>query len=134
MDSARTGARAPADAVVRTTGSQQVVTPAAQRAIAAVPGVALSAAVFAVTPGDPLAGNLLLRSGNAISTGLLIVNPARYAALVAATPFPAFPGHVLAHPGSGGTDATVARCPRLFKGLRGRSASTADGGPMTGST
>jgi putative ABC transport system permease protein len=97
-----------ADAVVRTTGSRQVVTPAAQRAIASVPGVARSEAVYAVTPGNPLAGNLLLSSGNAISTGVLIVNPARYAALVAATPFPAFPGRALAHPDSAGTVPVVA--------------------------
>jgi putative ABC transport system permease protein len=37
-----------------------------------------------------------------------VVNPARYAALVAATPFPAFPGHVLASPGPGGTVPVIA--------------------------
>jgi len=97
-----------ADAVIRTTGSQQVVTPAAQRAIAAVPGVALSEAVYAVAPGDPFAANLLVGSGNAISTGVVIVNPARYAALVAATPFPAFPAHVLARANPGGPVPVVA--------------------------
>src|SRR5262249_4855351 len=91
-----------ADEAIRTTGSQQVVPPAAQRAIAAVPGVAQSQAVYAVTPGDPLAANLLVGSGSAISTGVLIVNPARYAALVAATPFPAFPARPLARPVPGG--------------------------------
>ena len=97
-----------ADAVIRTKGSQQVVRPAAQRAIAAVPGVTQSEAVYAVTPGDPLAANLLVGTGNAISTGVVIVNPARYAALVAATPFPAFPWHVLGRPTSGGTVPVVA--------------------------
>jgi putative ABC transport system permease protein len=97
-----------ADAVIRTTGSQQVVTAAAQRAIAAVPGVTLSEAVYAVSPGDPLAANLLLGSGHAISTGVLIVNPAQYGALVAATPFPAFPAHVLARANSAGPVPVVA--------------------------
>jgi putative ABC transport system permease protein len=97
-----------ADAVIRTKGSLQVVPPAAQRAIAAVPGVTHAEAVYAVAPGDPLAANLLLGSGGAISTGVLVVNPAQYAALVAATPFPAFPGHLLARPGPGGTVPVVA--------------------------
>jgi len=97
-----------ADAVIRTTGSQQVVPPAAQRAIAAVPGVTHSEAVYAVAPGDPLAANLLTGPGNAISTGVLVVNPARYAALVAATPFPAFPGHLLARTGPSGAVPVIA--------------------------
>jgi putative ABC transport system permease protein len=106
-----------ADAVIRTTGSAQVVSPAAQRAIAAVPGVTLSEAVYAVAPGDPLAANLLVGSGNSISTGVLIVNPARYAALVAATPFPAFPGRLLARPGPGGSVPVVAT-PRVAAAIR----------------
>ena len=106
-----------ADAVIRTKGSQQVVFPAAQRAIAAVPGVTHSEAVYAVTPGDPLAANLLTGSGNAISTGVLVVNPARYAALVAATPFPAFPGHLLASTGPGGAVPVVAT-PKIAAAIR----------------
>ena len=106
-----------ADAVVRTTGSLQVVPPAAQRAIAAVPGVTHSEAVYAVAPGDSLAANLLTGSGNAISTGVLVVNPARYAALVAATPFPAFPGHLLASTGPGGAVPVIAT-PKVAAAIR----------------
>jgi putative ABC transport system permease protein len=106
-----------ADAVIRTTGSQQVVPAAAQRAIAAVPGVTHSEAVYAVAPGDPLAANLLAGPGNAISTGVLVVNPARYAALVAATPFPAFPAPPLARTGSGGTVPVIAT-PKIAAAIR----------------
>ena len=106
-----------ADAVVRTTGSQQVVPTAAQRAIAAVPGVTHSEAVYAVTPGDPLAANLLVGTGNSISTGVLVVDPARYAALVAATPFPAFPGHLLARTGPGGAVPVIAT-PKIAAAIR----------------
>ena len=106
-----------ADAVIRTKGSQQVVFPAAQRAIAAVPGVTHSEAVYAVTPGDPLAANLLEGSGNAISTGVVVADPARYAALVAATPFPAFPGHLLASTGPGGAVPVIAT-PKIAAAIR----------------
>ena len=106
-----------ADAVIRTKGSQQVVFPAAQRAIAAVPGVTHSEAVYAVTPGDPLAANLLERSGNAISTGVVVADPARYAALVAATPFAAFPGHLLASTGSAGAVPVIAT-PKIAAAIR----------------
>lgn len=106
-----------ADAVIRTKGSQQVVFPAAQRAIAAIPGVTHSEAVYAVAPGDSLAANLLTGTGNSISTGVVVVNPARYAALVAATPFPAFDGHVLARPGPGGTVPVIAT-PKLAAAIR----------------
>ena len=104
-----------ADAVVRTKGAQQVVPPAAQRAIAAVPGVTHAEAVYAVAPGDPLAANLLVGSGGAISTGVLVVNPAQYAALVAATPFPAFPGHLLVRPG---TTVPVVATPEVAAAIR----------------
>jgi putative ABC transport system permease protein len=107
-----------ADAVIRTKGSQQVVFPAAQRAIAAVPGVTHSEAVYAVAPGDPLAANLLVGSGSAISTGVLVVNPARYAALVAATPFPAFPGHLLASAGPAGAAVPVIATPKIAAAIR----------------
>ena len=107
-----------ADAVIRTKGSQQVVFPAAQRAIAAVPGVTHSEAVYAVAPGDPLAANLLVGSANAISTGVLVVNPARYAALVAATPFPAFPGHLLASTGPAGAAVPVIATPKIAAAIR----------------
>jgi putative ABC transport system permease protein len=106
-----------ADAVIRTKGSQQVVPPVARRAIAAVPGVTHSEAVYAVAPGDALAANLLTGPGNAISTGAVVVNPAQYAALVAATPFPAFPGQLLASPGPGGAVPVIAT-PKVAAAIR----------------
>jgi putative ABC transport system permease protein len=89
-----------ADAVIRTEGSQQVVGAAAQRAVAAVPGVTHAVPVSVVPPHDPLAASLQ-QAFNGASIGVVIVNPASYAALVAATPFPSFPARLLAKTGSG---------------------------------
>jgi putative ABC transport system permease protein len=89
-----------ADAVIRTTGSQQVVPPAAEKAVASVPGVTHADAVFVVAPHDPLAANLGPGFGGT-SIGVVVVNPASYAALAAATPYPAFPARLLAKTGSG---------------------------------
>jgi putative ABC transport system permease protein len=89
-----------ADAVIRTTGSQQVVPPAAEKAVASVPGVTHADAIFVVAPHDPLAANLGQGFGST-SIGVVVVNPASYAALVAATPYPAFPARLLAKTGSG---------------------------------
>ena len=89
-----------ADAVIQTTGSQQVVPPAAEKAVASVPGVTHADAIFVVAPHDPLAANLGPGFGGT-SIGVVVVNPASYAALVAATPYPAFPARLLAKTGSG---------------------------------
>ena len=97
-----------ADAVVGRTGLQPSVGPQAQRAIAAVPGVQASSAVYLVAAGSPLAGNLLVGIGGAISTGVLVANPASYAALVAHTPWPAFPAGLLARPGPRGAIPVIA--------------------------
>jgi putative ABC transport system permease protein len=74
-----------ADAVIRTEGSLQDVGPAAQRAIAAVPGVTHTAAVYLVAPGDPQDANLLTGLASSQATGVLIVSPQQYAGLTAAT-------------------------------------------------
>lgn len=93
-----------ADAVVTAPAVGPGITPAAQRQIAAVPGVQRWAAV-AVTQGT---------SGQGLQLPVVIVEPGQYAALVATTPGPAFPAAALARgntrvspssagPGSAGT-------------------------------
>ena len=57
-------------------------------------------AIFVVAPHDPLAANLVPGFGGT-SIGVVMVNPVSYAALVAATPYPAFPARLLAKTGSG---------------------------------
>ena len=97
-----------ADVVVKRTGFQTSISPAAQRAIAKVPGVRAQAAIFYVAPGSPLAGNLLIGTEGVLSTGVLIAGPASYAALAADTPWPAFPARLLARPGPGGAIPVIA--------------------------
>jgi putative ABC transport system permease protein len=90
-----------ADAVIQTRGSVQDIGPAPQRAVAAVPGVTHTAAVYVIAPGDPQDANLLTGLGGSVSAGVVIVNPHQYAALVAATPYPGFPaGALTRRPGS----------------------------------
>ncbi len=64
------------------------VTAAAQKAITAVPGVRRSATVWQTSWSAP--------GGQALT--VLAVDPSRYAALVASTPFPRFPASVIAGP------------------------------------
>jgi putative ABC transport system permease protein len=109
-----------ADVVVKRTGFQTSIGPAAQRAMAAVPGVRAQAALFYVAPGSPLAGNLLIGTAGALPTGVLVADPASYAALVAATPWPAFPARLLARPGSGGAVPVIAS-PRVAAAARAGS-------------
>jgi putative ABC transport system permease protein len=97
-----------ADDVIRALGSEQVIGPVPQRAVAAVPGVAHTVAAYVVAPGDQQDANLLLRSGATIQAGVIIVNPQQYAALIASTPFPAFPARLLAQRGTGGAVPVVA--------------------------
>ena len=91
-----------ADAVVDGSGSYLPFGPAAQRAIAAVPGTVRTATVL-VTTGTP---------ANSAALTVAAVNPARYAALIAATPAPRFPASALARrytgPGSQGTVPALA--------------------------
>src|SRR5262249_46299143 len=77
-----------ADAVVTAPAAGPGITPAAQRLITAVPGVERSAAV-SVNPGTAAQSQAL---------SIIFINPRQYAALVAATPAPAFPAAALAPP------------------------------------
>ena len=98
-----------ADAVVSTgteTGpghAPMPVTAAAQQAIAAVPGVRRAATVWTTTWAAPGGQQL----------AVLAVDPARYAALVASTPFPRFPAAAIARTGpvSGGSPVAVLASP-----------------------
>jgi hypothetical protein len=93
-----------ADAVV-STGTEtgpghppMPVTAAAQRAIAAVPGVRRSATVWKTTWAAPGGQQL----------AVLAVDPSRYAALVASTPFPRFPAAAIARTGPVSGQSPVA--------------------------
>jgi putative ABC transport system permease protein len=90
-----------ADALVEAGGSQTSISPAARQAIAAVPGVRLACAAYVIPPGTSLAANQILGTAGATGIGLVIANPAQYAALVANTPWPAFPASLLAPPRAG---------------------------------
>jgi putative ABC transport system permease protein len=92
-----------ADAVIQAQGARPDISPAAQRAIASVPGVRHGSAVYEVSAGSALAANLLVGTTGATSTGVVIVNPAQYAALAGDTPWPAFPAGLLAGAREGGT-------------------------------
>jgi len=92
--------RSGADAVIDTVNSSLPVTPAAQRALAAVPGVQHVAAIT-LTAG-------VLADGTQVA--IAAVAPRQYAALIAATPGPRFPAAALArHAGpAGGAAPAVA--------------------------
>jgi len=94
-----------ADALVGAAGRQISIGPPAQAAIAAAPGVRRAAAVYVAAPGAPGQGVLLIGSGGGVPAGVVIADPARYAALVAGTPWPAFPARALAPPARGGAAA-----------------------------
>jgi putative ABC transport system permease protein len=91
-----------ADAVVDASGSYLPLGPAAQRSIAAVPG-AERTATAAVMTGSP---------ANSGALTVAVVNPARYAALIAGTPARRFPAAALARrhagPGRPGTVPALA--------------------------
>jgi putative ABC transport system permease protein len=91
-----------ADAVVAAAGSQTSIGPGAQAKIAAAPGVRRADAAYVVAPGSTGQGDLLVASGGGVPVGVVVADPARYAALVADTPWPAFPARALAPPGHGG--------------------------------
>ncbi len=86
-----------ADVVIGTSGSNAPLTPATARAIAGVPGVQVSA-VVAVTSGTTADGTTI---------GVVAVDPARYAALIARTPARPFPAG-LAKPAAGGSLPALA--------------------------
>jgi putative ABC transport system permease protein len=87
-----------ADATIDTLDSSLPLTPAAQRAIAAVPGAQRTAAVT-MTTGTQLNGTQI---------AVAIVGPRQYAALIAATPGPAFPAAKLSQAAPGGRVPAVA--------------------------
>ena len=74
------------------------VTAAAQQAIAAVPGVRRAATVWKTTWAAPGGQQL----------AVLAVDPSRYAALVASTPFPRFPAAAIARTGPVSVRSPVA--------------------------
>jgi putative ABC transport system permease protein len=88
------------------------ITPAAQRAIADVPGVQRTAAV-AVTTGT---------SGQGLNLPVAVVDPSSYAALTAATPLPPFPAAALARPAAPQARVPVLVSPAARDILRGRSS------------
>jgi putative ABC transport system permease protein len=95
--------QAGADAVVQS----GVVSPGAARAVAAVPGVRLAYLAYAAGPDAPGSANLVAGPGTgststgsagSVPVGVVVADPARYSALVAGTPWPAFPPGLLAPP------------------------------------
>jgi putative ABC transport system permease protein len=96
-----------ADATVDAAGGTVLIGPAAQAAIAATPGVRHASGVFLMSSGSSQAANLLVGTTGSLSVGVVIVNPAQYAALVADTPWPAFPARLLAAPPAGQRGGTV---------------------------
>jgi putative ABC transport system permease protein len=96
-DQAASWQAAGADAIVTAPAVGPGITPAAQRAIAAVPGVQRTATV-AVATGT---------SGQGLIVPVAIVDPRSYATLTAATPLPPFPAAALAQAGPTGSRARV---------------------------
>jgi putative ABC transport system permease protein len=92
-----------ADAVIGLADVAGPVTPADQRAIAAVPGAARTAAV-AVTAASPDGGAAI---------DVVVVSPAAYAAMVAGTPYPRVRAGLLARPAGAAGPATAAAVPVL---------------------
>jgi putative ABC transport system permease protein len=83
-----------------------VISPAADRAIAAVAGVRLAYPVYAVGAGQPGSANVVAGLANpmtasTVAVGVVVASPAGYATLVAGTPWPAFPARLLAPPRTG---------------------------------
>jgi putative ABC transport system permease protein len=113
-----------ADVLIQARGGATI--PAAgQRSVAAVAGIHRTAAVYTALSGSPFAGTLSWprvasgapvpgRAARPSSVGLVVADPARYAALAAATPWPAFPASLLARP-------------QLASGIRAVPVLAADG-------
>jgi len=99
-----------ADAVINSGGSNDPVTPAALRAIEAVPGVRRAAAV-AVESGTAADGS---------TVGVVIVTPASYDALIAQTPVRHFPAAPLA--------SRAGNPGEVVPALASKGAATAIGG------
>ena len=87
--------RVGADALINASGLMTGVTPEAQRSVAAVPGVQ-HLVMAELTSGRTSRGTALT---------VAIVDPQRYAALIASSPLPAFPAAKLANTRSGPLDS-----------------------------
>jgi putative ABC transport system permease protein len=85
-----------ADAVVKAGGSVPEIPAAARSKLAAVPGVRLTSAVYVIPPGSP--SSSLVTANGSIPIGVVVADPAQYAAAIADTPLPAFPARLLAPP------------------------------------
>jgi putative ABC transport system permease protein len=85
-----------ADAVITAPATGPGMTPAVQRLITGVPGTRRAATV-AVTTGT---------SGEGLPLRVVVIDPRRYAALVAATPAPPFPAAALARSAAAGAAPT----------------------------
>jgi len=101
-----------ADAVINASGTLDSVTPAAQRAIKAVPGVQHVVTGY-LTTGRTAAGTTF---------AVAMVDPQQYAAFIADTPLPAFPAAKLTLPGAGQRTVSPAG---PFPVLATRSAAAA---------
>jgi putative ABC transport system permease protein len=84
-----------ADVVALTSGNN-VVSPAALRAVGGVHGVRRTAAVYTTPDHGVFAGTLRIAGQRTQQVGLVIVDPAQYAALARQTPWPSFPAGALA--------------------------------------
>jgi putative ABC transport system permease protein len=124
-----------ADALVQGSGSDSSISPAADHAIAAVPGVRLTSAAYVIPPGTALAANQIAGPSGVTGIGLVIADPAQYAALVADTPWPAFPARLLAPPRAGsprGAPVPVIASPAVVAALRSRTSQIGfDGSEVT---
>ncbi|MBO0815660.1 MAG: hypothetical protein J2P30_11060, partial [Actinobacteria bacterium] len=78
------------DATITAPEAGPGITPAAQRAIAGVPGVQRTATAAVITG----------TSGQGLNLPVAVVDPRSYAALTAAAPLPPFPAAALARPGA----------------------------------
>jgi putative ABC transport system permease protein len=81
------------------------VSPRARQALAAVPGVRMEYPAFAAVANAPGSANLLA-GGSTVPVGVVVADPAQYAALVNGTPWPAFPAGLLAPPSAGRSGAS----------------------------
>lgn len=92
-----------ADAIVDASNASGPLTPKAIAALAAVPGVRRTAALSVLTA--------VATDGTQLD--IVLVNPARYAALIAGTPLPAFPAAALAQHATTGHATTGVPVPAL---------------------
>jgi putative ABC transport system permease protein len=87
--------QAGADAVITAPGAGTVST-ADQRAASAISGVTHATGIYATGSGTGYAPTLTTGTSGSVTAGLLLVNPAQYGALAAATPWPQFAADRLA--------------------------------------